>query len=275
MSQLPYEIQPDRLDVVRLAQVTDSHIFGDPAGSLLGLNTRNSFSVVCERLLKEEWRPDALLTTGDLSQDASPESYQYLADYFKSMSIPTFWLPGNHDNPELMDLYLNNQIVLSDKLILLGGWLVIMLDSSVKGKVHGEISDSQLAFLEASLKQYSDKHCLVCLHHQPIDVKSEWLDRIGLANEVKLRNIVDSHVNVKGVLWGHVHQEFSREINGVRWLASPSSCVQFKPGSKDFCAGVESPGYRYLNLHADGRIETVVHRIDNIKFTVDYSIKGY
>jgi Icc protein len=51
--------------------------------------------------------------------------------------------------------------------------------------------------------------------------------------------------------------------------------VQFKPGSEDFAAGEEAPGYRYLNLYADGHIESVVHRIDNPEFTVDYSIKGY
>ena len=51
--------------------------------------------------------------------------------------------------------------------------------------------------------------------------------------------------------------------------------MQFKPGSEDFSAGVEAPGYRYLNLHGDGRIDSVVHRIDTIDYTVDYSIKGY
>lgn len=275
VEKLPYEIQPGRLDVVRLVQVTDSHIFADPEGCLLGLNTRESFEAVCDRVLREEWRPDALLATGDLSQDASPESYQYLADYFKKLAIPTFWLPGNHDNPETMELYLSNSKVLQAKQLLIGHWQVILLDSSVRGKVHGELADEQLEFLEKALKRYPEKHALVTLHHQPLDVGSEWLDQIGLHNHQALKDVVAKYPQVKSVLWGHVHQEFESRINGTTWISTPSSCVQFKPGSEDFSAGTEAPGYRYLNLYSDGRIESVVHRIDNMEFTVDYSIKGY
>lgn len=275
VEKIPHEIQPGRLDVVRLVQVTDSHIFADPEGCLLGLNTRQSFEAVCERVLREEWRPDALLATGDLSQDASPESYQYLADYFKDMAIPTFWLAGNHDNPETMELYLSNSKVLQAKQLLIGHWQVILLDSSVRGKVHGHLDESQLKFLEKALKRYPEKHALVTLHHQPQEIGSRWLDQIGLHNHEEFNAIIAKYPQVKSVLWGHVHQAFESRKSGKTWLSTPSSCVQFKPGSEDFSAGTEAPGYRYLNLYSDGRIESIVHRIDNMEFTVDYSIKGY
>ncbi len=275
VEKIPHEIQPGRLDVVRLVQLTDSHIFADPEGCLLGLNTRSSFEAVCERIQREEWRPDALLVTGDLSQDASPESYQYLADYFKTMDLPTFWLPGNHDNPETMELYLSNNRVLQAKQLLIGRWQIILLDSSVRGKVHGYLEKEQLKFLERALKRYPDKHTLVTLHHQPLPVGSEWLDQIGLRNSDELLAIVNAYPQVKGVVWGHVHQAFESRKKGTCWISTPSSCVQFKPGSEDFSAGIEAPGYRYLNLYSDGRIETILHRIDNMEFTVDYSIKGY
>jgi len=275
VEKIPHELQPARLDVVRLAQVTDCHIFADPEGCLLGLNTRDSYEAVCERLLREEWRPDAILATGDLSQDASPESYQYLADYFKSLDIATFWLPGNHDNPETMELYLSNSRVFAAKQLPIGRWQIILLDSSVKGKVHGELADEQFQFLERCLKRYPDKHALVTLHHQPKEVGCRWLDQIGLKNADQFNQLVAKYDQVKGVLWGHVHQEYQQMVNGVSWISTPSSCVQFKPGSEDFSADTEAPGYRYLNLYSDGRIESIVHRIDNLEFTIDYSIKGY
>ncbi len=272
---LPLNLSPSRLDVVRLVQVTDSHIFAEPEGCLLGLNTRTSFEAVCARVEREEWRPDALLATGDLAQDASPEAYKYLADYFHKMEIPSFWIAGNHDNPDAMEMYLSNGRVSAAKHLLMGHWQVILLDSSILDKVHGELNDSQLEFLEKSLTRHKDKHSLVVLHHQPVEVGSEWLDTIGLKNHQAFRRIIEKHNNVKAVLWGHVHQEFNKMIDGVRWIASPSSCVQFTPGSKDFSADSKAPGYRYLNLYSDGRIESVVHRIDNIEYTIDYTIKGY
>jgi len=272
---LPFDLSPSRMDVVRLVQVTDSHIFADPDGCLLGLNTRESFEAVCARVGREEWRPDALLATGDLSQDASPESYKYLADELLEMAIPSFWVAGNHDNPDAMEMYLSNSKVSAAKHLFIGRWQIILLDSSVVGKVHGELAQSELDFLEKTLSRYQDKHSLVVLHHQPVEIGSQWLDNIGLKNHQAFTKIIKKHRNVKGVLWGHIHQEFQKTIDGVNWIASPSSCVQFKPGSSDFSADTKAPGYRYLDLYSDGRIESVVHRIDNIEFTVDYSIKGY
>lgn len=275
IEKIPHEIMPHRMDVVRIAQITDCHIFNDADGCLLGLNTRDSFEAVCDRLKLEEWRPDALLATGDLSQDASPESYKYLADYFEDLDIPTFWLAGNHDNPQTMELYLSNSKVFAAKQLLIGHWQIILLDSSVSGKVHGYLATEQLEFMQRALRRYPDKHSLISLHHQPMTIGAKWLDQIGLHNDAEFCQIVSQYPQIKGVLWGHIHQDFFRMINGIPWMASPSSCVQFKPGSEEFSAGSEAPGYRYLNLYSDGRIESVVHRIDNLEFTVDYSIKGY
>lgn len=275
LEKVPHTIQPNRTDVVRLIQLTDSHIFANKDGCLLGLNTRESFEAICARISLEEWRPDVLLATGDLSQDATVESYDYLADSFKTMDIPTFWLPGNHDNPETMTRCLTNNKVFLSKQILIGEWQIILLDSSVKGKVHGYLDEEQLSFLENCLTAYPDKHALISLHHQPLDIGSKWLDQIGLKNRDELINIVKKHSQVKAVIWGHIHQESEQLIDGVIWIATPSTCVQFTPKSQDFSAGTEAPGYRYLNLYPDGKIDSVVHRVDNLIFTVDYSIKGY
>jgi Icc protein len=51
--------------------------------------------------------------------------------------------------------------------------------------------------------------------------------------------------------------------------------VQFAPGSEDFSVGSEAPGYRWLRLTRDGRVETGVSRVIGIAFEVDYSVKGY
>jgi Icc protein len=55
----------------------------------------------------------------------------------------------------------------------------------------------------------------------------------------------------------------------------PSTCVQFKPLSKDFAIDDVAPGYRWLDLYPDGRVETAVSRVDGVKFEVDFSVKGY
>ncbi|MNJ82082.1 3',5'-cyclic adenosine monophosphate phosphodiesterase CpdA [compost metagenome] len=61
----------------------------------------------------------------------------------------------------------------------------------------------------------------------------------------------------------------------MRLLASPSTCIQFEPGSEDFKVGEQAPGYRWLRLHTDGSIDTGVSRVRDFAFTVDYAGDGY
>jgi len=51
--------------------------------------------------------------------------------------------------------------------------------------------------------------------------------------------------------------------------------VQFTPQSEDFQVDSAAPGYRWLRLYADGRLETNVSRVSGIDFEIDYSVKGY
>ncbi len=262
-------------DAIRLVQITDSHIFSQPEGCLLGLNTRESLSAVCKRVKLEEWRPDILLATGDLSQDSSPESYQHLAEQIGELEVDTFWVAGNHDDPTSVEQHFTHSKIFHQNHILAGDWQIILLDSSLKDEVHGHLNERQLQFMTELLAEYSDKHTLIVLHHHPIDIGCAWLDNIGLRENQPFLDIVKKNKNVKGVLWGHIHQEFDQMIGDVRWLASPSSCVQFAPGSSEFSADTKAPGYRYIELLDNGCIETRVNRVDNIDFTVDYSVKGY
>ncbi|MGV8161463.1 3',5'-cyclic-AMP phosphodiesterase, partial [Pseudomonas aeruginosa] len=51
--------------------------------------------------------------------------------------------------------------------------------------------------------------------------------------------------------------------------------VQFAPGSSDFTLDRLAPGYRWLRLHDDGRLETGISRVDDVVFEVDYDTAGY
>ena len=87
--------------------------------------------------------------------------------------------------------------------------------------------------------------------------------------------VLDRFEQVRAVLWGHVHQEIDQRRNGVRLIASPSTCIQFEPGSEDFKVGEQAPGYRWLRLLPDGGLDTGVERVTGFEFTVDYGSNGY
>ena len=66
------------------------------------------------------------------------------------------------------------------------------------------------------------------------------------------------------------------ELRGaLRLLCTPSTCVQFAPGSENFRADDKAPGYRWLELHPDGRIESAVSRVSDFDFEIDLDSGGY
>lgn len=271
---MPSAKSPSTVAPLMLVQLTDSHLFADAQGRLLGMDTADSLSRVVELVRAEQPRVDLILASGDLSQDGSLESYRRFAALTAPLDAPARWFAGNHDEAQM----LHEACVGTERLQMvtdLGNWRLIALDSSIPGAVPGQLDAAQLAQLEAALDSAGERHVLLSFHHHPIPVGCNWLDPIGLRNADALFAVVDRYPNLRCMLWGHVHQEIDRQRNGVRLLASPSTCVQFAPGSKEFQVSSEAPGYRWLRLHADGALETGVSRVSDIDFVIDYTIKGY
>ncbi|MFK3773844.1 3',5'-cyclic-AMP phosphodiesterase [Pseudomonas sp. NPDC089406] len=257
---------------VHVVQLTDAHLFADPAGSLLGLKTRDSLAHVIGQVRREQPRIDLLLCTGDLSQDASVASYEAFRDLTAVFDAPTRWLPGNHDEAQVMAAVAPELV---QAVTDIGAWRIVMLDSAVLGSTFGLLAESQLQVLDEALATAGERHCLLCCHHQPVDIGCAWMAPIGLRNADALLARVNSYPQVKAVLWGHVHQHWDQLREGVRYLATPSTCIQFAPGSEDFKVSQEQPGYRWLRLHDDGRLDTGVERALDYVVRLDFDSPGY
>ena len=265
-----------QLQPLRVVQLSDCHLFADTHGKLLGLNTQFSLEKVLELIHREQPNPDLILATGDLSQDASFESYQRLGEALSSFTAPVYWLEGNHDKPAPMLKALDcDRERMSPCVLNIGNWTIVMLDSTIPGEVPGDLFDEDLKFLDDALASASGEHLLVGLHHHPVPLECAWLDTQVVGSADQFFAVIDRHPRVRGIIWGHVHQEYDDLRNGVRLLAVPSTCVQFKPKSEDFAVDDSNPGYRWLDLYPDGRIDTAVSRVEGITFEVDFSVKGY
>ena len=261
-------------DPVLLVQLTDSHLFADAEGSLLGLRTADSLQQVIDLVRGEQPQVDLLLGTGDLAQDGSIAAYQRFRQLTGTLCAKARWIPGNHDNlPHMREAAVQSRFL--DPVVDLGNWRITLLHSNVEQKSQGYLQDSQLQLLAQSLSEAPDRHHLICLHHHPVPVGCEWIEPIGLCNAGEFWKVIDRYPQVRGVLWGHVHQAFDQQRNGVRLLASPSTCIQFAPGSADFKVSSEAPGYRWLRLQPDGTLQTGVSRVTDFVFEPDYSANNY
>ncbi|MFT6984914.1 MAG: Icc protein [Psychromonas sp.] len=271
VAQLKVNAQGD----LPLLQITDTHLFSDREKDLLGIKTVQSYEAVIEHASKYSSECLAVLSTGDLSQDHSEQSYIDFTTHIKTLNMPCYWLPGNHDIQAVMLPSLLQQGLAQTRQIISDYWQIIMLDSQVEGVVYGALSDQQFCFLEDALNEYPDKHTLICIHHHVLPVGSKWLDQHILKNGQQFLDIIGAFDNVRAVLSGHVHQAGDTLKNGVCFMTTPSTCVQFKPNSIDFALDSQAPGYRYLSLNKEGDITTHVERIEQGAFTVDANAKGY
>lgn len=260
---------------IRIVQFSDCHLFAEEEGKLLGLQTSFSLKRVLELILREQPHAAFFLATGDLSQDYSQASYQRFVEITSVLTAPIYCLPGNHDEITPMKAVIGRDHLVSPLVISAGNWRVIMLNSNIEGAVPGRLKEDQLLFLENALTTATDANVLVAVHHNPLPIGSHWLDKQGIQNADAFLHLIDRHPHVKAIIWGHVHQVHESVRNGVQMMSAPSTCVQFKPNSEDFTVDDTAPGYRWLDLYEDGRIETGISRVTGVKFEVDYSVKGY
>lgn len=261
-------------DPICLVQLTDSHLYAGADQALLGMDTYASLQAVIDQVLVEQPRIDHVLATGDITQDGSLGAYERFIEASRRLPVPCSWIAGNHDDAELM-AELGQAHGLNQTCLDLGNWRIVMLDSSIPGAVPGHLADTQLALLEQALSEVGERHVMVCLHHHPVPIGCDWMEPIGLLNPEPFWQLVDACAQVRAVLWGHVHQSFDQQRRGVRLLATPSTCVQFAVASQDFATDTLAPGYRWLRLYPDGRIETAVERLAPGRFLPDPGATGY
>jgi 3',5'-cyclic-AMP phosphodiesterase len=246
----------------KLIQLTDCHLYADPDADHKGVQPGRTLEAVCRHIAGRHPELSALLLTGDLSQDESVESYRGLksAIAHAQLEAPAYAIPGNHDSRERMRAAFGDSIGLTDGFEL-GPWKIHLLDSSVPGETSGLVAEQELERLQRELARNPAAPHLIALHHHPIPVGSAWMDRIGLRNGDALNTILLRHEQVKAVVFGHIHQEFSAREGHLLYLGTPSTCIQFKPRSPLYAADTLPPACRVLNLHIDGAFETRIEYV--------------
>lgn len=243
----------------RLIQISDLHLREEPGDILCSdVVTDDSLRRVLDDILEREGPGRAVLATGDLVQDPAIAAYRRLRDTLVDYPFDFACLPGNHDDPALMKAHLRAPNLVVDGGVGLGSWRVILLDSSFPGHPYGRLGEGGITRLRDALVQAEEPHVLLALHHHPVAVRSPWIDRMALTDSAAFFNVIKSESRVRAVVFGHVHQEVDLVQSGVRFLGTPSTCVQFAPRTLTMSLDGREPAYRWLDLLDDGCIETGV-----------------
>ena len=127
------------------------------------------------------------MISGDLADTPTAEEYDYLKRLLAPLKLPFAGIPGNHDSREMMRAAFPHAAYAFpsgplNQTVEIGGLDLVLLDSSVPGKPHGELDAPTLQWLDATLASSPDRPALLFLHHPPFKTGIWHMDRQNLHN---------------------------------------------------------------------------------------------
>jgi 3',5'-cyclic-AMP phosphodiesterase len=212
---------------VRIAQISDLHI--KPPGALAygRVDTAGALERCVAALNEFRPIPDFVVISGDLADTPVSEEYEYLKRLLTPLKLPFAGIPGNHDSRDMMRVaFPQSAYALSsgplNQKIEVGGLDLLLLDSSVAGKPHGELDAATLQWLDAMLASRADRPALLFLHHPPFIAGIWHMDRQNLLNAGELASIIERHPRVRLIGTGHIHRAALAMFAGVPTTICPA-----------------------------------------------------
>jgi len=261
--------------VLKILQLSDLHITPRSGQTMLGIDTEAYFLRTLQHAHEHHGPFALILLTGDLAQDPCSDSYQRICSHLLKLNTPSLCLPGNHDDYTLMQQHLNSGQVSCNKQTIMCNWHIILLNSQKPNSAVGALTNTELDFLSHALQSHPDLPTLIAMHHHCIPSSASWLNTMQIEDSDCLLTLIKQHPQVKGVTFGHVHQDYSTRNGHIDIFACPASCFQFAPDSKHFCIADTPPGYRVFELNPSGHLESTVYRLPITMHDLDRSAHEY
>jgi len=229
-----------------VAHLSDPHLRAG-AGRVFGeVDAEDGLVRALERLGRLVTPPQAIVFTGDLADLGEQEAYERLRDLVgpvaEDLDAELIWVMGNHD--ERADysriLYGAESDEPQDRVHDVAGLRVVVLDSTIPGWHHGEITDDQLTWLGDVLAEPADHGTLLAMHHPPLPVAADPVsDAIQLDGQDRLAEAL-AGTDVRAILAGHLHYSTHSTFAGVPVSVASASCYTVDPAPQNcFYAGVD------------------------------------
>lgn len=258
-----------------LAHLSDTHLRHPDDPLVRGvLDPRVPLAELLAGLLLSGHSPEALIVTGDLSDDETPESYRELRALVDPIALAldarVIWVNGNHDSRPVFRTEVLGEPA-SDGPInqahWLGGLRVLCLDSTVPGESHGRVDEESLDWLAAQLADPAPEGTILALHHAPLPVVQDLAATWELLDQPLLAEVVAGS-DVRTILAGHFHQTSFGMFAGVPVSAATSTCQTQDLFTGRAMRGQDaSQGFTLVHVHSDtvhhvvvpiGRGDTVI-----------------
>ncbi|MBR0936575.1 phosphodiesterase [Bradyrhizobium jicamae] len=212
---------------VLIAHISDLHI--KPPGALAygRVDTARALERCVAALNAFRPAADFVVISGDLVDTPTAEEYDHLKNLLAPLETPFAGIPGNHDSRPLMRAAFPDAPYVQatgplDQHIEVNGLDLLLLDSSVPGKPHGNLEASTLGWLDATLATTPDRPALLFMHHPPFKGGIWHMDQQDLFNADQLAEIVRRRPRAQRIACGHVHRSMLTAFAGLPTTICPA-----------------------------------------------------
>jgi 3',5'-cyclic AMP phosphodiesterase CpdA len=245
-----------------LAQLSDPHVGavwagGDPAAGL---------AAAVETVLSMPVQPDAVLVSGDLSDNATDAEYEQVRDLLAPLRAPLYVLPGNHDDRGILRRHFEVPGAAGEPVQYsadLGPMRLVVVDTTLPGEVPGALDAERLARLDGELAAAPGAPTLVAMHHPAFATGVPAWDALNLpvSDRAAFAEVLGRYPQVQRVLAGHVHRTIAGQIAGRVALTVPSTYVQGRLTFAEEIEIADEPAGFALHAVVDGEVVSHVQPV--------------
>jgi Icc protein len=223
--------------ILRFVHISDTHISSDPGYGRehwqVGHTTRQGAEALVQQLNNLPFEPDFILHTGDVAFDPDPSAYEAAREILGQVRYPIYYLAGNHDYPvELQRRMTARTDIISPFYYTfeVNGVQFACLDSNGPAEPpRGFVTEEQIEWLANICSTPDSRPLVVAVHHNILPVGVPWLDDFMRTTngEAVHQALIPARDRLRGVFFGHVHQNLDMYRDGILYTSVNSSWVQF------------------------------------------------
>jgi Icc protein len=258
-------------------QITDHHLLESEEALRDGFCPGYALRMVMRHIAQNTaGKADFIISTGDLVEPDTDAAYQCavkLLGIKDSASLPgpqkvnveglkdypMYFLPGNHDNREMMTRYLfpeSNAPKLYNFTFEHKGVQFVFMDWGTESKAH--LFPETREFLVQALQ--ADLPSVIITHHHVKKIGSRWLDAFLADNLHEFWDVVlPNKEKVLGILCGHVHITYEEEYKDIPILGLRSTAFPFAK-TDEFQMIIVPPQYRFVHIQ-DGVLTSRIYKV--------------
>ena len=215
---------------LNILHLSDTHLLGGERSLFGVLETEKKLDKLFHRVVDSAVDFAAIIITGDLTDLGEPEAYEKLAGivtpWAQKLGAEVVWVMGNHDAREPFSEVLMGErptMATQDRVYQWDGLRLIVLDTSVPGYHHGELTAEQLAWLSEHLATPAPRGTLIAMHHPPLPAPAPLMGIIELDDQDQFWAAIAGS-DVRGILAGHLHHVTFAASHGVPVSVAAGMC---------------------------------------------------